>query len=88
MRHTDLYRFGTWEKPERLSKNTPAMKWLVGILKGIRNQPQAISQPDSALYILACYCPDNSVLDYMVDTFMYYCKARDIYFRALGYMQL
>lgn len=77
LKRTDLHRSGTWEEPERLSKNIPAMRWLAGILKGIRNQPQTMSQPESALYILACYCPDNSVLGYVVDTFMYYCKAQD-----------
>lgn len=77
LRHTDLHQSGTWKEPERLSKNIPAMRWLTGILKGLRNQPRIISQTDSALYILACYCHDNSVLGYVVDTFMYYCQVKD-----------
>ncbi len=34
LRHTDICRFGTWMELERLSKNIPAMRWLVCKLVG------------------------------------------------------
>lgn len=69
--HTDLHRSGTWTELEKLSKNIPAMRWLIGKLDSFRAaQPSSVSAADPALYILACYCPDNRVLGYVIDTFI------------------
>lgn len=71
LRHTDLHRSGTWTELERLSKNIPAMRWLIGRLDSYHAaQPSSVSPADPALYILACYCPDNRVLGYVIDTFI------------------
>ena len=77
LRHADIYRFGTWAELERLSKNIPAMQWLIARLDSFHINPSPVSPEEAALYILACYCPDNKVLGYVVDTFMYYCKVQD-----------
>ena len=77
LRHADIYRFGTWAELERLSKNIPAMQWLIARLDSFHINPSPVSPVEAAFYILACYCPDNKVLGYVVDTFMYYCKVQD-----------
>ena len=77
LRHTDIRRFGTWAELERLSKNVPAMRWLVIRLNNYHINPSPVSPAEAALYILACYCPDNRVLGYVVDTLMLCYRASD-----------
>ena len=71
LRHTDICRFGTLTELERLSKNIPAMRWLVSKLDSYHINPSPDSQTPAAIFILACYCPDNRVLGYVVDTLMF-----------------
>lgn len=75
--HTDTCRFGTWTELERLSKNIPAMRWLVSKLDGYHINPSPESPTMAAIFILACYCPDNRVLGYAVDTLMYCYRTSD-----------
>lgn len=77
LRHTDTCRFGTWAELERLSKNIPAMRWLVSMLDGYHINPSPEPPAMAALFILACYCPDNRVLGYVVDTLMYCYRTSD-----------
>lgn len=77
LRHTDIRRFGTWAELERLSKNIPAMQWLVVRLNNYDINPSPVSPAEAALYILACYCPDNRVLGYVVDTLMLCYRTSD-----------
>lgn len=77
LRHTDIRRFGTWAELERLSKNIPAMQWLVVRLNNYDINPSPVSPTEAALYILACYCPDNRVLGYVVDTLMLCYRTSD-----------
>lgn len=75
--HTDTCRFGTWTELERLSKNIPAMRWLVSKLDGYHINPSPEPPTMAAIFILACYCPDNRVLGYVVDTLMYCYRTSD-----------
>lgn len=77
LRHTDIHRFGTWAELERLSKNIPAMRWLVGRLGSYGINPSPVSPAKATLYVLACYCPDNRVLGYVVDTLMLCYRTSD-----------
>ena len=51
-------------------KNIPAMQWLVAKLDSFHINPSPVSPVEAAFYILACYCPDNKVLGYVMDTLM------------------
>ncbi|WP_285815492.1 helix-turn-helix transcriptional regulator [Phocaeicola sartorii] len=77
LRHTDICRFGTWRELERLSKNIPAMRWLVCKLDGYNINPSPDVPALAAIFILACYCPDNRVLGYVVDTLMLCYRTSD-----------
>lgn len=77
LRHADIYRFGTWAELERLSKNISAMQWLIAKLDSFHINPSPVSPEEAALYILACYCPDNKVLGYVMDTLMLCYRRND-----------
>lgn len=77
LRHTDICRFGTWMELERLSKNIPAMRWLVCKLVGYNANTSPADPALAAIFILACYCPDNRVLGYVVDTLMLCYRTSD-----------
>ena len=46
------------------------MQWLVAKLDSFHINPSPVSPVEAAFYILACYCPDNKVLGYVMDTLM------------------
>lgn len=77
LRHADTYRFKTWTELERLSKNIPAMRWLVNKLNGYHINPSPEPPTMAAIFILTCYCPDNRVLGYVVDTLMHCYRTSD-----------
>lgn len=77
LRQTDICRSGTWAELERLSKNIPAMRWLVGRLGSYGINPSPVYPARAALCVLACYCPDNRVLGYVVGTLMLCYRTSD-----------
>lgn len=64
----------TWGPLASFSKNIPAMRWLVGQLRRLNPEPPEQPRVESAFYMLAAFCPDNSVLGYVIDTWRYYYR--------------
>lgn len=64
----------TWGPLASFSKNIPAMRWLVGQLRRLNPVPPEQPRVESAFYMLAAFCPDNSVLGYVIDTWRYYYR--------------
>lgn len=73
-RQVNMARAETWAALESLSKNVVAMRWLVEHIRKYNPLPPENPEKESALYLLAAYCPDNCVLGYVVDTYMYYYR--------------
>ena len=64
----------SWSLLESLSKNIAGMRWLTQQIR--RSHPVPPEQPreESVFYMLAAFCPDNSVLGYVIDTWQHYYR--------------
>ncbi len=68
---------GSWTPLAALAKNCPAMRWLTRQIRRCNPVPPEQPREESLFYMLAAFCPDNSVLGYLIDTWQYYCRARN-----------
>ena len=64
----------TWIPLEALSKNIAAVRWLTRQIRRSRPVPPEQPREESVFYMLAAFCPDNSVLGYVIDTWRYYYR--------------
>ena len=73
-RQAEISRDPAWESLVPLSANTSAMRWLVGQIRRCHPEPPGDPRQEASLYVLAACCPDNRVLGYVIDTFLYYFR--------------
>ena len=73
----DFYRSDSWRLLEPLSRNIRAMRWLTKQIRIYNPIPPCQPQDESIFYILATFCPDNFVLGYIIDTYLYYHRTKN-----------
>lgn len=73
----DLSHPETWSLLDSLSRNIAGMCWLTQQIR--RSHPVPPKQPreESVFYMLAAFCPDNSVLGYVIDTWRHYYQTKN-----------
>ncbi len=77
VKQVDLSHPETWSPLESLSGNIAAMRWLVRQVRRCHPVPPEQPREESVFYMLAAFCPDNSVLGYVIDTWQHYCRTRN-----------
>lgn len=83
----DLSHVETWTPLERRSRNHDAMRWLIRQLRQYDPLPPEEHRQEAALWILMAFCPDNSVLGYLIDTWQYYYRTKDAH-GVLSYVRI
>ena len=68
---------GSWTPLAALAKNSPAVRWLTRQIRRCNPVPPGQPREESLFYMLAAFCPDNSVLGYVIDTWRYYYRTRN-----------
>lgn len=64
----------TWGPLASFSKNIPAMRWLTAQIRRLNPVPPEQPREESVFCMLAAFCPDNSVLGFLIDTWRYYYR--------------
>lgn len=64
----------TWSPLVSLSKNIAGMRWLTQQIRRSHPVPPERPQEESVFYMLAAFCPDNSTLGFIIDTWRHYYR--------------
>ena len=73
----DFSHSDTWKPLKPLSENIPAMCLLTQQIRHFNPVPPKQPREEAIFYMMAAFCPNNQVLGYLIDTWLYYYRTRN-----------